>query len=169
MEEEKLKVPVYEGMSKILEVVNASYLCRLMGVHTSWISPRQNQRIDTNGFQYAYTPEDVSRLNQTLPLLANVILNQCIIPKELYADREAVAIHIKEKVKPVLILRYLAVNRMGRDRRWLEKRTYIPDKPNIRRTYFTPTDAADFNSSFQEIILYLRGITLEYEPPKRTL
>lgn len=166
MEEEKLKVPVYEGMAKILEVVNASYLCKMMGVSVNWISSKQNQRIDTNGFQYAYTPEDVSRLNQSLPLLANVILTQCIIPKELYADREQLAIHIKEKVKSILILRYLAVKRMGRDRRWLEKRTYIPNNPNIRRTYFSPSDAADFNSAFQEIILYLRGIKLEYEPPK---
>lgn len=166
MEEDKIKVPVYEGMAKILEVVNASYLCKMMGVSNTWLSGKQSKRIDVRGFQYSYSREDVNMINESLPRLASVILHSCLIPKEIYEDDLALAIHLKAFVKPVIILKYLVLKRMGRTDRWLESRTYIPKNPSRRRSKLSPNDAEDFNNAMKEIILYLRGIELEYEPPK---
>ena len=169
MEEEKLKVPVYEGMAKILEVVNASYLCRLMGVCSSWITVRQNNKCDMRGYRYAYLQKDVDTINESLPRLAGVILRECMIPKEIYHDSDAISMHLRTCVKPIITLTKLAENRLGKTAIWIRARLDV-QKNNRRNTaQFKPEDAAEFNRVFQEIILYLRGIEMEYEPPKQTL
>lgn len=168
MEEEKLKVPVYEGMSKILEVVNSVYLCQLVGISPSWLSFRQNNTV-MRGYTYSYLEKDVQMLNEALPKLAGVILRNCMIPSEMYGDSDAISMHLRTQVKPIIVLTKLAVNRLGKTKTWLRARLDIQKNDRRNTCQFKPEDAADFNRAFQEIILYLRGITLEYEPPKQTL
>lgn len=166
MEEEKIKVPVYEGMAKILEVVNASYLCKMMGVDVSWINKRQNNKLNTRGYRYSYLPKDVDMLNQMLPRLAGVLLRECLIPLEMYGDSNAISMHLRTSVKPIITLSKLVENRLGKTIVWMRSRLDVQKSERRRTSQFKPEDAEMFNQEFKEIILYLRGIELEYEPPK---
>ena len=47
-----------------------------------------------------------------------------------------------------------------------QTRLDVSKSPNRRTCKFTPQYAADFNRAIKEIILYIRGVSMEYEPPK---
>lgn len=164
--EDKLKVPVYEGMSRILEVVNASYLAKRLGVSSNWVSCKQHCKVNTRGYRVQYLPTDMQIINEALPKIANDIMCKCLIPKEIYDNSEAISLHLRNDVKPILILKYLATNRLGRDHKWLYARLEIEKSPSRRTCKFTPKDAEDINRAIQEIILYIRGVEMVYEPPK---
>ena len=166
MEEEKLKVPVYEGMSYLLEVVNASYFAKLMGVSHSWISKKQSNKVDVRNYKAQYLPTDIELINEALPKLANEIMRKCLIPKEIYHDSDALSFYLRNEVKPILILKRLAEVKLGRNYMWLKTRLDVSKSPNRRTCKFTPQDAADFNRAIKEIILYIRGVEIVYEPPK---
>ena len=166
MEEEKLKVPVYEGMAYLLEVVNASYFAKLMGVSSNWISCKQRCKVNKRGYRVQYLPTDMEIINNALPKLANEMMKRCLIPQEMYTDSDAMSMHIRQEVKPILIPKRLAETRLGHDFMWLRTRLDVK-KSGIRNTSkFTPQDAADFNRAIKEIILYIRGVEMVYEPPK---
>lgn len=169
MEEEKLKVPVYEGMARILEVVNASYFAKLMGVSHACISKKQSNKVDVRHYMSQYLQSDIELINESLPKLANDILRKCLIPKEIYNDSNALSLYLRNEVKPILILKRLAEIKLGRDFNWLRARLEVEKSANRRTCKFTPQDAADFNRAIQEIILYIRGIEMEYEPPKKPI
>ena len=166
MEEEKLKVPVYEGMAYLLEVVNASYFAKLMGVSHTWISKKQSNKVDVRNYKAQYLPTDIELINETLPKLANEIMRKCLIPKEIYHDSDALSFYLRNEVKPILILKRLAEVKLGRNYMWLKTRLDVSKSPNRRTCKFTPQDAEDFNRAIKEIILYIRGVEMVYEPPK---
>ena len=164
--DEKLKVPVYEGMARILEVVNASYFAKLIGVSHTWISKKQSNKVDVRGYKAQYLPTDMELINESLPSLANAIMRKCLIPREIYNDSDAISFYLRSEVKPILILKRLAEVKLGRNYMWLKTRIDVQKSPNRRTCKFTPQDAADFNRAIKEIILHIRGIPMEHEPPK---
>lgn len=166
MEEEKLKVPVYEGMARILEVVNGNYVAKVMGVSANWVSCKQQCKANNRGYRVQYLPTDMAIINSALPKLANDILKTCLIPKEIHNDSDAVSLFLRNEARPILKLKNIAQNRMGHDYAWLRSRLEVVKNSSRRSCKFTPKDAADFNRAFQEIILYIRGVEMEYEPPK---
>lgn len=165
MEEEKIKVPVYEGMAKILDVVNGIYFAKLMGVSKSWISSKQSNIVNPRGYKASYSVQDVSLINEHLPRLAGCIYRECMIPADLFADSDAISNHLVQYVKPIISMKHLVEKRMGKSFNWLRTRIDTGDSSTRKTCKFKPEDAREINRQFAEIILYIRGIEMEYEPP----